>query len=420
MKRKTVSVAVLSLVLALMVAGGAGAQGAGTTIAGGINAPQGEIVAPDGSVWVNESGTGGDKENTIVNPETGEVEAATYGETARVVQVATDGSQTVAASLTSLLVGQEPLGGARLALVGDSLYVTNGGWIGAASEEALPNTASVLKIEDGTATEVAQTWPIEKEQNPDGHILESHPYGLTPGPDGKLWVADAGANTILTVDPGSGEVSLVAVLEGIASPLPNPARGDAQESDPVPTAVAFGQDGSIYVSYLPGFPFLPGSAKVVKLSSDGQANDYATGLTMVTDLRAGPDGNLYAVSLGQFTEQGPVPNSGAIVRVQEGTASETVLSGLPFPTSIDFTPEGDAYVTTNGVGAPGSGELVLYKGVTSMAGGAVSGSTAPESVPETGGMPLNGAWIIMTAGAGLVAVGLFLRQRSSARQGSSR
>ena len=420
MKRKTVSVAVLSLVLALMVAGGAGAQGAGTTIAGGLNAPQGVIVAPDGSVWVIDSGTGGDQEIPFVNPETGEVEAATYGETARVVQVATDGSQTVAASLTSLLVGQEPLGGARLALVGDSLYVTNGGWIGAASEEALPNTASVLKIEDGTATEVAQTWPIEKEQNPDGHILESHPYGLTPGPDGKLWVADAGANTILTVDPGSGEVSLVAVLEGVPSPLPNPARGDAQESDPVPTAVAFGQDGSIYVSYLPGFPFLPGSAKVVKLSSDGQANDYATGLTMVTDLRAGPDGNLYAVSLGQFTEQGPVPNSGAIVRVQEGTASETVLSGLPFPTSIDFTPEGDAYVTTNGVGAPGSGELVLYKGVTSMAGGAVSGSTAPESVPETGGMPLNGAWIIMTAGAGLVAVGLFLRQRSRARQGSSR
>jgi DNA-binding beta-propeller fold protein YncE len=403
-----------------MVAGVAGAQGAGTTIASGFNAPQGVLVAPDGSIWVIDSGLGGDQEIPFVNPETGEVEAATYGETARVVQVAADGGQTVAASLTSLLVGQEAVGGARLALMDDTLYVTNGGWVGAASEEALPNTAAVLKIEDGTAIEIAQTWPLEKEQNPDGHILESHPYGLTPGPDGKLWVADAGANTILGVDPDSGEVSLVAVLEGIPSPLPNPARGDAQESDPVPTAVAFGQDGSIYVSYLPGFPFLPGSAKVAKLSADGQAEDFATGLTMVTDLRAGPDGNLYAVSLGQFTEQGPVPNTGAILRVKEGDASETLLTGLSFPTSVDFTPEGDAYVTTNGVGAPGSGELVLFKGVTSMAGGAASGGMAPESVPETGGVPFNGAWLIMAAGVALAAAGLFLRQRSSAHQRSNR
>ena len=230
-------------------------------------------------------------------------------------------------------------------------------------------------------------------------------------------MADSGANTVLTVDPGSGQVELVATLAGIPSPLPNPARGDAMESDPVPTAVAFGQDGSIYVSNLPGFPFLPGSAKVVKISADGQASDYATGLTMITDLRTGPDGSLYAVSLGQFTEQGPVPNSGAILRVKEGDGSETVLSGLSFPTSIDFTVEGDAYVTTNGVGAPGSGELVLFEGVTSMAGATSSAGAAPEAVPETGGTPLNSAWILVVAGAGLAAAGLFLGRRLTAGQG---
>jgi DNA-binding beta-propeller fold protein YncE len=131
--------------------------------------------------------------------------------------------------------------------VDDSLYVTNGGWVGAASEEELPNTAAVLKIADGQATEVAQIWPLEKEQNPDGHILESHPYGQTLESDGKLYVADAGANTVLAVDPSVGQVDLVATLGGIPSPLPNPARGDAMESDPVPTAVAFGQDGNMYV-----------------------------------------------------------------------------------------------------------------------------------------------------------------------------
>ena len=98
MNRKTVSVIVLSLVLALLVAGVAGAQEAGTTIAGGFNAPQGVLVAPDGSIWVIDSGLGGDQETPFVNPGTGEVETATFGDTARVVQVAPDGSQTVVAS----------------------------------------------------------------------------------------------------------------------------------------------------------------------------------------------------------------------------------------------------------------------------------------------------------------------------------
>lgn len=40
-----------------------------------------------------------------------------------------------------------------------------------------------------------------------------------------------------------------------------------------------------------------------------------------------------------------------------------MISGLSFPTSVDFNAAGDAYVTINGVGAPGSGEVVMYSGV---------------------------------------------------------
>jgi sugar lactone lactonase YvrE len=61
-----------------------------------------------------------------------------------------------------------------------------------------------------------------------------------------------------------------------------------------------------------------------------------------------------------FTEQGPQPNSGAIVRVQAGDASEVVVDGLSFPTSIDFDADGSAYVTINGVGAPASGQVVKF------------------------------------------------------------
>ncbi len=290
MSKKTVSVTGLALVLVLLVASVAGAQAGGTTIAGGFNAPQGVLVAPDGSVWVIDSGVGGEDDIPFVNPETGEEVTAKIGDSARVVVVASDGSQTVAASLPSILVGQEATGGARLALLDGTVYATSGIWLGVVSDEALPNNAAVVKIADGAATEVARIWELEKAQNPDPNILDSHPYGLTAGPDGSLYVADAGGNTLLKVDPSSGQADLVAVFGGLPGPFPNPVRGGAMETDPVPTAVAFDGNGNMYVSLLPGFPFLPGSAKVVKVTADGQVSDYATGLTMVTDLRSGPDG----------------------------------------------------------------------------------------------------------------------------------
>ncbi len=136
----------------------------------------------------------------------------------------------------------------------------------------------------------------------------------------------------------------------------------------MPTGIVFDDEGTAYVSLLPGFPFIPGSTKVVTVDADGNAADFATGLTMLTDLRMGPDGNLYAVQIGVFGEQGPIPNSGAIIRVLEGDASEVVVSGLSFPTSVDFDADGNAYVTTNGVGAPGSGEVVMVHSLVDLPG----------------------------------------------------
>jgi hypothetical protein len=231
-----------------------------------------------------------------------------------------------------------------------------------------------------------------------------------------LWVADAGGNDLLKVDPASGKIELVTVFAGLPGPMANPTRGGAQEIDPVPTGIAFDGSGNVYVSLLPGFPFLPGSSKVVKVGSSGGVSDYATGLTMVTDLKTGPDGQIYAVSLGQFTEQGPLPNSGAVLRIKEGSATEVVLGGLSFPTSIDFNDAGDAYVTLNGVGAPGSGQVVRFDKLTAMAGSrlpapATAPDAGPATLPETGGSALGLPWILLAAGFILAMAGLTIRAR---------
>jgi DNA-binding beta-propeller fold protein YncE len=342
------------------------------TVATGLNGPQGVLVDPDGNIWVVDAGLGGDEVITMtVEGEEGPEEAeASIGETAQLVKIDTEGEQTVVTTLPSIAVGMETSGGARLALQDGVLYATVGAWIEGSDSERPDRLATIVSVdEDGTVTEVANTWDLESEENPDGFLAETHPYGLVADPNAAnlLVVTDAGGNSLLNVDVETGEVTLLATFDGIPSEIPNPARGDALESDPVPTGAAYNEEGNLFVSLLSGFPFTPGSSKVVQVSEDGTVSDYATDLTMTTDLRLGPDGSLYAVQFGEFSEEGPIPFSGAIVRILPDGETEIAVEGLSFPTSIDFNADGDAYIAVNGVGEPGSGEVVMIPSVAEVA-----------------------------------------------------
>lgn len=371
-KRIGKSLAIFTLLLALcaLPLAVSAQDNSGEVLAEGFNGPQGVLVDPEGNVWVIDSGLGGDTQLEITNPENGEKATAQMGVTTRVVKIAPDGTQTEVAKLPSVLIGQSATGGARLALLNGELYATVGAWQESEPEVPGPNMATVVKIAaDGTVTEIAKPWDLEKQKNPDGFSIGTHPYGLAAAPGNRLYVADAHGNALLSINPGTGRVGIVTVFAGIPSPLENPSRGGAQEADPVPTGITFDADGNAYVSLLTGFPFSQGAAKVMKITADGATvSDYATGLTSLTDLRTGPDGMMYAVQFAKFGPQGPAPSSGAIVRIHEGTGSEIVADGLNFPTSVDFNADGDAYVTINGVGAPGSGAVVKLAGLTVATG----------------------------------------------------
>lgn len=333
-------------------------------VASGLNGPQGVYVAGDGSVWVTEDGLGGDQTFGAVGPEgPGE---GNYGNTARVVRVAPDGTQSVVATHPSVFVpGIGATGGGKIAVIGENVYVGNGVWNAGFSVARPAKVDAVLRIEGSGSVEVANIFAFEAANNPDqvpaaqGGI-DSHPYGLAAGPDGQLYVADAGGNSLLRVNPATGAVSLVASLAGLT--------GTGAQS--VPTGVAFGNDGTIYVSLLSGGPFPSGAARVVKVSG-GTASDFATGMTMLTDVERGPDGYLYAVSFGRFDASSGgnpfVANAGSVIRLKANGDKETVLSGLNYPTSIAFNSDGDAFVAENGVGAPGSGRVMRYAGLTRYA-----------------------------------------------------
>lgn len=377
MRKAILLLTALTLVLSLSVRNQqVAAQEQYVVIADGLNGPMGLLMDDNGTVWVIEAGTGGETEAPFPDAQTGEAGTTQMGDTAQVITIAGDGTKTVVTTLPSVVTGAGIVGGARLAALHGKVYATIGQWLGDPSTEAgIPNMGVVAEIQDGSATAVASTWDFERAENPDGLQTDSHPYGLTANPDaGLLWVADAGGNALLSVDPISGTVSLVAAFEGLPAAAPNAARNNEAVTDPVPTAVV-AKDGKLYVSLLSGMPFTPGSAKVVTVEADGTVSDYATGLTMLTDLRLGPDNELYAVQFAEADANGPTPNSGALVRIGEGTGSTVVLSGLSFPTAVAFTPAGDAYLTLNGVGTPGSGQVVMYPGLAVTAADTLTAAT---------------------------------------------
>jgi len=336
----------------------------GTVVVDGLNGPMGVMVDGSGNVWVVDSGVGGDETMVFPSIADGTPTEMSFGNTARLIRVSPDGTESDLAQFPSVAYPEGPEGANRVAMLNGTVYVSSGGWSDGMQVDRVPFMASISRFQDGKMTEIATTWDLERTQNPAGALVETHAYGLAAGPDGMLWLSDAAGNDLLRVDPATGHVDLVAVFDAMPGPIPNPNRGGAKEIEPVPTSVAFDGDGNIYVSLLSGVPFLPEMSKVVRVTRDGVVSDYSTGLTMLTDLKEAPDGHLYAVSIGVFTEEGPQPNSGSVLRIGEGT-SETVISGLSNPTALAFDSAGNAYVTINGLGAPGSGEVLRFNDVAS-------------------------------------------------------
>jgi sugar lactone lactonase YvrE len=342
----------------------------GEIVMGGLNGPQGLYIDAEGNLWVIDSGAGGDEEIEFIDPTTFEVLPATLGNTAVIMRLSPGGEPEVFATLPSIAVGQDFIGGARLVELDGEVYATVGVWqIFLGEEVTQPLQAQVVRIEDGEAVTVADLWAHELEHNPDDtDNRESHPYGIAAGPDGLLYVADAAANALISVDPATGETATVAAFDGMPGVFPNPFRGGELIRDPVPTAVAFDDEDGIYVSLLSGAPFIPGTASVMSVSSEGEVIEFATGFTMLTDLKLGSDGNFYAVQFGLFTQEGPVFNSGSIVRILPDGSSELLIDGLPFATAIAIDDDGNGYVAINGVAIPGAGMVVYYEGLTAMEG----------------------------------------------------
>ncbi|GAA1265393.1 ScyD/ScyE family protein [Arthrobacter pascens] len=184
--------------------------------------------------------------------------------------------------------------------------------------------------------------------------VDSHPYGIEVSGN-TVYVADAGANSIVSVDVKSGKAKTVAVLpprshrftaaEAAALKMPACIAGYTYRFEPVPTDVTVGPDGWLYVSLLPGGPEDPAlgaRGAVYKVNPhSGKAKLFADHVMSPTGIETDHDGNVYVASL--FGK--------GVLRISDDDGKQRVL--LPATLTADVDLRGDTlYATVNALPEP--------------------------------------------------------------------
>lgn len=219
---------------------------------------------------------------------------------------------------------------------------------------------------------------------------QSNPYHLTLDKNSSdVLVADAAGNSLLSVSP-NGAIDWVAVFTP-----PTNNGGSSNNADdwmvlfsvpgaftcyvqPVPTAVATGPDGDLYVGELTGVTptdigleeggktiglsrvwRIEAGARNVNCPSD-DCEVVIDGLTSIIDLEIGPDGYLYVIEYdknGWFTAtSGASPAGGIIKRCDTETGQCEAVEGddsfLLYPGAITFDKQGKLWLLESNIAAP--------------------------------------------------------------------
>ncbi|MEC4814133.1 MAG: ScyD/ScyE family protein [Scytonema sp. PMC 1069.18] len=353
-----------------------------TVLADGLDNPKGLTFAPDGSLYITETGTGGKGASVLSASGQGNLY---YGTSGAVIKIENGIIKRILTGLPSLAFpdGTGAAGAHDIKFdASGKPYVLIGYAANPSARDTTLSDTDLGKViapdfDTNSWTTVADISGYELANNPDGDEIVSNPLALLIDQD-NIAIVDAGANDLLRVGTDGKHLKDIAVLPKLL--LTNPVfpgsqsqvfdkghvpPADAYRQTPsqlpiqqVPTSVTKGPDGAYYISTFTGFPFPEGQAKVYRLDSDGQLTVYADGFTQLIDLTFDEEGNLYVL---QFANQSGWKGKfdGSLIKVSPDGTRTNLLSGhgLEAPSAMTIGSDGAFYILNRG-GRPKQGQVI--------------------------------------------------------------
>ncbi|WP_225839759.1 ScyD/ScyE family protein [Streptomyces sp. NK08204] len=312
-----------------------------TIVASGLNSPRSLAWGPHGHLLVSEVGSA---PQTCMG--TG-YDTTCYGFTGSVADVSSGTPVRIAEGLASNFNEEEVVGPNGLAFSDGSAYVLETG-----SPESVPSSlpedlqaplkkqyGGLLKISDGQVSEVANPgaadyqWTLEHKMPAD--YPRANPYALVAKPHGGFYLVDAGSNTLDEVDR-DGNVRVLAYVPGTSA-----------GHDAVPTCVAVGPDGGVYVGGITGHDSSATDASVYRYSPKSHRMTlWQSGFSAINGCGFGANGDFYVTELDTTGFLPTGDPDGVVIQINHHDNSRTVLGeGKLFaPAGFLAGPDGSIYV----------------------------------------------------------------------------